>query len=201
MVREKPQSKRYEGASTITSATSTAAVPSDKQLPDADERNRDITEDQRPSTSRAAASPPPRKKSPVRQKFGTSSSKDVAATPPRTTRSNQLASEQRPSTSRAPAAGQQQEPKERNKRAPPLNMPRRGRSRRGQQRCIQEITYYQKTTQLLMQKLPFSRVAAEAFLISLFEDGQLLANHAKRVTLMSKDLQLARRIRRDAYLN
>ena len=37
--------------------------------------------------------------------------------------------------------------------------------------------------------------AAEAYLVSLFEDGNLCAIHAKRVTLMPKDIQLARRIR------
>ena len=37
--------------------------------------------------------------------------------------------------------------------------------------------------------------AAEAYLTTLFEDGQRCAIHAKRVTLMVKDLQLARRLR------
>ena len=37
--------------------------------------------------------------------------------------------------------------------------------------------------------------AAEAFLVHLFEDANLCAIHAKRVTLMQKDIQLARRIR------
>lgn len=37
--------------------------------------------------------------------------------------------------------------------------------------------------------------AAEAFMVHLFEDAQLCAVHAKRVTLMQKDIQLARRIR------
>ena len=37
--------------------------------------------------------------------------------------------------------------------------------------------------------------AAEAYLVSLFEDGNLCTIHAKRVTLMLKDLQLAKRIR------
>jgi histone H3/H4 len=36
--------------------------------------------------------------------------------------------------------------------------------------------------------------AAEAYLVQLFEDANLLAIHAKRVTVMQKDLQLARRI-------
>lgn len=37
--------------------------------------------------------------------------------------------------------------------------------------------------------------AAEAFLVHLFEDTNLLAIHAKRVTIMQKDMQLCRRIR------
>jgi len=37
--------------------------------------------------------------------------------------------------------------------------------------------------------------AAEAYLVSLFEDVNLCAIHAKRVTIMVRDIQLARRIR------
>ena len=37
--------------------------------------------------------------------------------------------------------------------------------------------------------------AAEAYLVTLFEDTLLCAIHAKRVTVMPKDMQLARRIR------
>lgn len=37
--------------------------------------------------------------------------------------------------------------------------------------------------------------AAEAYMIYLFEDANLCAIHAKRVTIMQKDIQLARRIR------
>ncbi|XP_039624732.1 histone H3-like centromeric protein A [Polypterus senegalus] len=87
-------------------------------------------------------------------------------------------------------------------------------------RALMEIRKYQKSTDLLIQKLPFSRVvrevckdltqmdlkwqalalaalqeAAEAFLVRLFQDSYLCAIHAKRVTLYSKDIQLARRIR------
>ena len=78
---------------------------------------------------------------------------------------------------------------------------------------------YQKSTELLIRKLPFQRVvrqiakdfqnelrfqstailalqeAAEAYLVGLFQDTNLIALHAKRVTIMPKDLQLARRIR------
>lgn len=37
--------------------------------------------------------------------------------------------------------------------------------------------------------------AAEAYMVGLFEDTNLCAIHAKRVTIMPKDIQLARRIR------
>ncbi|OUV36695.1 MAG: hypothetical protein CBC48_01910 [bacterium TMED88] len=55
---------------------------------------------------------------------------------------------------------------------------------------------------MLPCKLPLSsfivnilQQAAEAYLIGLFEDTNLCAIHAKRVTIMPKDIQLARRIR------
>ena len=40
-----------------------------------------------------------------------------------------------------------------------------------------------------------SQPCTEAYLVSLFEDTNLCAIHAKRVTIMPKDIQLARRIR------
>ena len=85
--------------------------------------------------------------------------------------------------------------------------------------ALREIRNYQKTTDLLIRKLPFQRLvreiaqefkadlrfqgsaifalqeAAEAYLVSLFEDTNLCAIHAKRVTIMPKDIQLARQIR------
>ena len=85
--------------------------------------------------------------------------------------------------------------------------------------ALREIRRYQKSTDLLIRKLPFQRLvreiaqdfktdlrfqesallalqeASKAYLIGLFEDTNLLAIHAKRVTIMPKDLWLARRIR------
>jgi len=85
--------------------------------------------------------------------------------------------------------------------------------------AMKEIRKYQKSTELLIRKLPFQRLvkeiaqdyktdlrfqssavlalqeAAEAYLVGLFEDTNLCAIHAKRVTIMPKDLALARRIR------
>jgi histone H3/H4 len=47
------------------------------------------------------------------------------------------------------------------------------------------------------QALQALHVASEDYLIGLFEDSYLCALHAKRVTLMRKDINLARRIRGD----
>lgn len=48
---------------------------------------------------------------------------------------------------------------------------------------------FQSTAILALQE------AAEAYLVGLFEDTNMCAIHAKRVTIMPKDIQLARRIR------
>ena len=85
--------------------------------------------------------------------------------------------------------------------------------------ALREIRRYQKSTELLIRKLPFQRLvreiaqehkvdlrfqsaaiaalqeAAEAYLVGLFEDTNLCAIHAKRVTIFPRDMQLARRIR------
>ena len=85
--------------------------------------------------------------------------------------------------------------------------------------ALREIRKYQKSTDLLIRKLPFQRLvreiaqdfktdlrfqshaimalqeASEAYLVSLFHDTNLCAIHAKRVTISPKDIQLARRIR------
>ena len=82
-----------------------------------------------------------------------------------------------------------------------------------------EVGKYQKSTELLTRKLPFQRLvreiaqnlktdlrfqnstvnalqeAAEAYLVGLFEDTNLCAIHAKRLTIIPKDILLARRIR------
>lgn len=54
---------------------------------------------------------------------------------------------------------------------------------------------FQSTAILALQE------ATEAYLVGLFEDTNLCALHAKRVTITPKDMQLARRIRgeREAY--
>lgn len=90
--------------------------------------------------------------------------------------------------------------------------------RRGQV-TLREIRQYQKSTELLIRRLPFQRLvreiamrykddllfqarallalqeAAEAYLAGLFEDTNMCAIHAKRVTIMPRDILLARRVR------
>ena len=86
---------------------------------------------------------------------------------------------------------------------------------------LRQIRRYQKSTELLIHKLPFQRLvheilqghsvgyrvtpammlalqeAAEVYLVQLLEDSNLCAIHAKRVTIQPKDIQLARRICRE----
>ena len=81
------------------------------------------------------------------------------------------------------------------------------------------LTSKKNSTEMLTRKLPFQRLvreiahdikpdlrfqssaigaiqeAVEAYLVSIFEDTSLCAIHAKRVTIQSKDIQLARRLR------
>lgn len=87
--------------------------------------------------------------------------------------------------------------------------------------ALREIRRYQKSDELLIRRLPFQRLvreiaqdfktdlrfqaaaiealqdSSEAYLVGLFEDTNLCAIHAGRVTIMPKDIQLARRIRND----
>ena len=85
--------------------------------------------------------------------------------------------------------------------------------------ALRQIRKYQKSTELLIQKIPFQRLvreviqgmhfdwriqstallalqeASEDYLVNLFEDSLLACIHAKRVTLQVKDMKLARRLR------
>ena len=86
--------------------------------------------------------------------------------------------------------------------------------------ALRDIRRYQQISDLLFQKLPFQRLvreitgklflekyrfqetallalqeASEAYFIGLFEDTNLCAIHAKRVTLMENNMKLAMRIR------
>jgi histone H3 len=89
--------------------------------------------------------------------------------------------------------------------------------------ALREIRRYQKSTEFLIRQLPFQRLVreiaqgympdvrfqtralnalqegSEAYLVELFEDINLCAIHAKRVTIQPKDVQLARRIRNETH--
>lgn len=57
------------------------------------------------------------------------------------------------------------------------------------------VTVNSEITRWQSQAIQALQEAAEAFIVHLFEDTNLCAIHAKRVTIMQKDIQLARRIR------
>ena len=57
------------------------------------------------------------------------------------------------------------------------------------------MTDFKADFQVGEEVMPTLQEAAEAYLVRLFEDTNLCAIHAKRVTTMPKDIQLARRIR------
>jgi len=85
--------------------------------------------------------------------------------------------------------------------------------------ALREIRMYQKSTELLIRKQPFQRMAraisqefkpdsrfqgsalaslqeaTEAYIIGLFEDANDCAIHGRRVTVMPRDIQLAMKIR------
>ena len=85
--------------------------------------------------------------------------------------------------------------------------------------ALKDIRHFQKNTALLIRKLPFQRLvreiaqdfktdlrfqsavilclqeAVEAYLVRLFDDANLCAIHTRQVTIMPRDIQLARRIR------
>jgi len=85
--------------------------------------------------------------------------------------------------------------------------------------ALKEIRKYQKSTDLLIPKSPFNKAiraiaqtfkidvrftgnavlciqeAAESYLTGLFDDTNLCAIHAKRVTILPKDMRLALKIR------
>ncbi len=89
--------------------------------------------------------------------------------------------------------------------------------------ALRNIRKYQKSTELLIRKMPFNRLvrelaqkrnsdlrfqaaaigalqeASEIYLVELFQDSNLIAIHAKRVTVFPKDMALARRIRGEIF--
>ncbi|CAD0090856.1 unnamed protein product [Aureobasidium vineae] len=66
--------------------------------------------------------------------------------------------------------------------------------RRSSTGAVKQSRRYKPGTVALREIRKYQRTA-EAFLVHLFEDTNLCAIHAKRVTIMQKDIQLARRIR------
>lgn len=106
-----------------------------------------------------------------------------------------------------------------NRKAPASTKKKRRHRYRPGAVALREIRRYQKSTDLLIRKLPFQRVvreicqkisgdlrmqgsallalqeASEAYLVSLFEDTNLCAIHAKRKTIMPRDMHLALRMR------
>lgn len=105
------------------------------------------------------------------------------------------------------------------KSAPSPGVPKPKRRYRPGTKALREIRKFQKSTDLLIRKLPFQQLvrqtaqemipglrfqssalevlqqASEAYLVELFEEVNLCAIHAKRVTIMPRDMRLARRIR------
>ena len=103
-------------------------------------------------------------------------------------------------------------------RKPPSHQIQKKRRFRPKTVALREIWQYQKSTDLLIRRAPFQRViyeimqgfrndlriqavaikglqeAAEAYLVGLFEDSNLCTIHARQVTIMPRDVQLARRI-------
>jgi len=133
----------------------------------------------------------------------------------------------RKSTTQYPNQKLQKTPVQKKKSKAPVTAPESERKKRRYRPgtvALREIRAYQSTAQLLIPKLPFSRLvkeiaqersvqglrfqsaalmalqeAAESFMVQLFEDTLLCAIHAKRVTIMPKDMNLARRIRGDYH--
>lgn len=112
------------------------------------------------------------------------------------------------------------DPRQNPKYIPPTPSPKRKRRSRPGTAALREIRRYQKSTDLLIKKLPFQRLvrkvasetkdvrfeasallalqeASEAYLVTLLEDSNLAAIHAKRVTLIEKDIDFTMQIRQN----
>ncbi|XP_017405365.1 histone H3-like centromeric protein cnp1 isoform X2 [Vigna angularis] len=147
------------------------------------------------------------KHTPASRKVGKGKAKSAStSTPP---------SQQSPVT-RSNSRAQQKEPQA--AAAPQTQGKMKKRSKPGTA-ALREIRRFQRSCELLIPAAPFIRCvkqithqfstevsrwtpeavialqeAAEECLVHLFEDGMLCAIHARRVTLMTKDIQLARRL-------
>ena len=102
----------------------------------------------------------------------------------------------------------------------PKHHPTRTKNKRSNQciNALREIKKHQETTDLLIKGLPFQRLvrstamkyntemrfqraaiealqeSSEALLVKLFEITNILASHAKRITILKKDVELAKYI-------
>jgi histone H3/H4 len=90
--------------------------------------------------------------------------------------------------------------------------------------ALREIRHFQKTTHFLIKRAPFARLvretvasvtasklrigssalqaiqeATEAYMISLLSDTNMCALHARRVTAMPRDMQLAKKLRGERF--
>ena len=134
-------------------------------------------------------------------------------------RTKQTARKQATPAGKAPRKQVTQASKAARKSAPAIGGVKKPHRYRPGTLALREIRKYQKSTELLIRKLPFQRLvreiateyksdlrfqssavlalqeASESYLVGLFEDTNLCAIHAKRVTIMPKDMQLAKRIR------
>ncbi|XP_042594811.1 histone H3-like centromeric protein A [Cyprinus carpio] len=139
-------------------------------------------------------------------------------------RHNKSAHKRKPSTPRRRSPPEQIPPpstsRARRTSGPSEASPRKKHRFRPGTRALMEIRKYQKSTDLLLRKAPFSRLvrevcqtfsrehmmwqgyalmalqeAAEAFMVRLFSDANLCAIHAKRVTLFPRLIGLDMRIR------
>ncbi|XP_038681427.1 histone H3-like centromeric protein HTR12 [Tripterygium wilfordii] len=147
--------------------------------------------------------------------------KQVAPRRPKRRQSDRVASTAESTPPSAPPSGPGESSSKKRRNAPPATPTQRKPHRfKPGTVALQEIRRFQKSWKLLIPAAPFMRTvkeittqfappeisrwtaealvalqeAAEDFLVHLFEDGMLCAIHAKRVTLMKKDLELARRI-------
>ncbi|CAI5730990.1 unnamed protein product [Peronospora destructor] len=123
-------------------------------------------------------------------------------------------------TPTAPRRKRKATPPRRRPNSPATATPTLKRRRKPGEAALREIRLLQRSTKLLLRKLPFARVireiqteftgvgyrwqaeallalqeAAETYLVRVFEDANLCAIHGKRVTLQVKDIQLSLRIR------
>jgi histone H3 len=122
------------------------------------------------------------------------------------------------------APKKQRKPKVKQQKLNKDGTPRKTHRFRPGTQALRAIRKLQRSTDLLVPKLPFQRLvreiaqemktelrfqgmailalqeAAEAYLVELFQDTNLLALHAKRVTITPQDLALARRMRADVCL-